>query len=276
MTLRVPADPDQLDSLHVETRDVDRVLEALLTEAGESGLAPIDATELAPFGRWLHGDEDPSVRRYLVSPPGRRWTTVLSSMTDWDRDLVRGLARRLDTRCVSLMLHDDDVLSLALWDGPDSLVDHVSSPEHFDLPSRPAGTLDVDLDALLTCCRPGTTRDALREALTVPGRIDVDGRASMEAMVRLLELEPRWAMSCYRAALGEDERTPAGEYAEWNHLAFRELIAQDEPSMLEHPSWLDGDGREHAGRASSGEGRASDGDRGKLLEFPGPRTRPRP
>jgi hypothetical protein len=231
-----------------------RVLEALAAEARHDGLAPIEPSELVPHGRWLHGDEDPSVRRYLVSPAGERWTTVLASATDWHHEACLGLARRLGCRAVYLMLHDGDVFTLTAVLGEDEVVEHVSSPDHFDLPPARRGEAARVAATLLPLAGPGVTAAALEAALTVPGAIDVDGRRSLLATAALLGIPADAALSSYREALEDDGLTPRPELATHVHVAFRvSLEDEGEPPDRATLRPVDQEGPDN------------------LLRFPGPR-----
>lgn len=250
----MPRRPGQLDSLHLERVERTRLLEAIAAEARLDGLHRIEPSELVPHGRWLHGDEDPSVRRYLVSPAGDRWTTVLPSATDWHHEACLALAQRLGCRAVYLMLHDGDVFTLTAVLGADEVVEHVSSPDHFDLPPARLGEAARVAAALLPLCGPGATTAALEAALSVPGRIDVDGRQALLATAALLEIPRDAALASYREALEDDGLTPRPEFATHAHLAFRESLEDD----AEPPD---------AASSRGSEGSAPD----NVLRFPGPR-----
>ncbi len=211
---------DQLDGLWFDVGDRERVEAALKEEAAAAGFQAIDPDELSPYGRWLHGEEDPTVRRYAVAPSAGGWTAVFPSHPDWDHDFAPSIAERLGCRVACLMLHDGDVFTLHLHDRDRTVAAHISSPVHFDLAPRAAGELDVDPAALIPFCREGTTAEQLREALLPPGRIDVDGRRAFESMAGLLALGPR-ALLTYAAVLDESGLGLHEDFAGLHHLAFR-------------------------------------------------------
>ena len=214
--------PDEWDSFHAEVVDPRRLVSAIEADCLRHGLARLRPEDLVAFGRWLHGEEDPYVRRFLVSPPGERWTSVLLSAIDWDLGWSANMAAVLGCRAAYLQLSDGDVFSLHLFDGPAYVAGYASSTDYFDLPPRPAGDLGVDPEAVLAFCRAGTTIEEVREALAPPGRIDVDGRLAFLRTAALLELPPRAATS-YREALESDGVTPLPEFADHVHLTYREV-----------------------------------------------------
>lgn len=247
--------PDDLDGLWFAVEDRSRVLRALERDARSAGFLPVEPGELAPYGRWLHGEEDPTVRRYAVAPAHGGWTGVFPSQPDWDHDRAPALAEILGCLAACLMLHDGDVLTLHLHDGPRLLAAHCSSPVHFDLEPRPPGELDFEPEAVLRACRPGVTREELVEALTPPGRIDVDGRRAFESLGRLLGLGPAAGLG-YARLLDDDGVSLREEHAGFAHVAFR---------LGEDHAGGDGDGADGGGDGADGGG--------TLLSFPGGRSR---
>ncbi len=211
---------DQFDGLWFRVGDRDRVEAALARDAAAAGFQAIDPSELSPYGRWLHGEEEPTVRRYAVAPCVEGWTAVFPSQPDWDHDFAPSIAKRLDCRVACLMLHDGDVFTLHLHEGELAVASHLSSPVHFDLAPRPAGELDVDLAALIPFCREGTTAKRLREALLPPGRIDIDGRRAFESMAGLLGIGPA-ALLTYATLVDEKGLGLREAFADFHHLAFR-------------------------------------------------------
>lgn len=250
---RLPRKPGELESLHLERVDRTRLLQALSEEARLDGLAELPPGDLVPFGRWLHGDEDPAVRRYLVAPSGPRWTTVLSSATDWHHEACARLAQRLGCRAVHFMLQDGDVLALAAVVGPDHVIEHVTSTDHFDLPPPPAGHVERVARELLPLCREGTTVADVVAALTPPGAFDVEGRVALVRLAALCEIPEADAASSYRDALEEDGLTPRPELARHAHLAFRESLDDDGPPTEDDAEETPGDAPDN------------------VLRFPGPR-----
>lgn len=212
-----PIEQDDLDSLHVDLADGARIAEALAAECAAEDLAPADPRELPRYGRFVHGEEDPTIRRFLVAPAGPRWTTVLLSAPDWEHDWIPRLVARLRCRAAYLMLHDGDVFTLHLH-GPESLLAaHVTSPVHFDrLDSPPSPALHRALESF-ACVKIGPSEFV--DAVAPPGRIDVDGRLAFRRIARLLGI-PRDELGAYRWALGEDRLTPRPEVAAWRHLGF--------------------------------------------------------
>jgi hypothetical protein len=225
---------DELCSLHFAVTDVDRVLGALTEQASAVGGRPVDPEDLPPFGRWTQGEDDPTQRRFVVAPPAGGWTTVLPSMPDWDHDVAPALAARLGCRAACLMLHDGDVLTLHLHDRERLAAAHVSSPVHFDLPERPEGELDFDVERALPFCRPGTRAEDLRHALTPPGRIDVDGRLALRRVAALLGLGPR-ALSTYALAIDRDGSRLRADHADCRHVAFRLAPGEEGGRILPFP-----------------------------------------
>lgn len=246
----------QLESLHVEALDRDALVAALHELAAEDGFRPVAPGDLAPHGRWLHGDEDPSVRRYLVSPPGARWITVLPSATDWHAVLTQRLSATLETRVVQLMLHDDDVLTATSFEEGRQVASHCSSPVHFDREAPGPARLREDARALLGACRSGVTVAEVEAALSPPGRIDVDGRSALAGLASLLDLPEERAATSYRDSLGAEALSPGPAVAEWTHVAFR----QGDPEADEEDDRAADDGP-----AASPPGEAV------VLRFPGPR-----
>ena len=211
---------DDLDGLWFAVGDRPRVLRALAEQAASEGFAPVALDELAPYGRWLHGEEDPSVLRYAVAPPHGGWVGVFPSQPDWDHERAPALAEILGCLACCLMLHDGDVLTVHLHDGPRLLAAHCSSPVHFDQEGPPPGELDFEPSRLLRACRTGTTREQLLEALTPPGRLDVDGRRAFAGLAELFDLGPAAGLT-YAALLREDGLSLRPELAGFEHLAFR-------------------------------------------------------
>jgi hypothetical protein len=190
---------DELCSLHFAVTDVDRVLGALTEQASAVGGRPVDPEDLPPFGRWTQGEDDPTQRRFVVAPPAGGWTTVLPSTPDWDHDVAPALAARL-----------------------------------FDLPERPEGELDFDVERALPFCRPGTRAEDLRHALTPPGRIDVDGRLALRRVAALLGLGPR-ALSTYALAIDRDGSRLRADHADCRHVAFRLAPGEEGGRILPFP-----------------------------------------
>ena len=101
---------DEIDGLWFELEERSRVEAAIAEEAAEAGFVPVEPGELAPYGRWLQGEEDPTVRRYAIAPAGERWTAVFPSHPDWDHEHAGAVADRLGCAAACLMLHDGDCL----------------------------------------------------------------------------------------------------------------------------------------------------------------------
>jgi hypothetical protein len=259
MPLQRPEAPFDLDSVHFATTDRDAVARALDADSVRDGLTRVAPESLIPFGRWWHGDEDPGIRRFLVSPPGRTWTTVLTSATDWEHEWVPRIAEALGCRAAHLMLHDEDVCTVHLFDGARLVGSYVSSPEHFDEPPRAPGDLGLDVAAVLRFLPRRLTAAELVKALTPRGRIDVDGRRALEAMTDLLDLGPR-GLESYRLALAPDCLTPSPQHADDLHLAYR-VVSDEEREETE---------AEESAEASE-EGVEDPGGGGVVLPF---RTRP--
>jgi hypothetical protein len=230
--------PDELDALWFAVSERERVEEALAAEALAAGYRPIDPGELAPYGRWLHGEEDPTVRRYAITPGGPRWIGVFPSHPDWDHDFAPAVAGRLGCRAACLMLHDGDVFTLHLHEGERPAASHVSSPVHFDMEPRAEGLLDVDPAVLLPFCREGATADEVRWALTPPGRLVVDGRLAFV----------RTAVLTYALIVGDDGLNLSEDFEDFHHLAFRfeDEEFEDEPgpgaTVLAFPGGCGGGG----------------------------------
>lgn len=231
MTWELKRFPDEWDSFHLEVRDERRVLAAITQVSARLGMQPVNPDELLTFGRWLHEDDDPSCRRFLVSPPNPRWTSLLISTPDWYLDWCSALSAGLGCRSAYLTLADADVFTLQLFDGPAHVAGYVSSPCYYDLPPREPGDLGVDLDAVLAFCKEGTSLAELREALAPPGPIDVDGALAFRRMTELLNL-PSLPATSYRDAMESDAKTLRPEVRDWPHLTFRESReeADDEAS----------------------------------------------
>ena len=212
-----PLGEDDLDSLHVDVRDRERIVEALAEACAAEELAPAETAALPSFGRFSEGEELPTVRRFLVAPPGPRWTTVLLSAPDWEHDWIDRVVRRLGCRAAYLMLHDGDVLTVHL-SGPEGLLAaHVTSHVHFDQPPE-ARSLSLHRSLELLAGR-SITGDELEAAIAPPGRIDVDGRLAFLRTAALLGI-PEAELGAYRHALDDDLMAPRPELADWLHVGF--------------------------------------------------------
>lgn len=217
---RDPGDAEDCDALHVEGASQDEVVRALDRTCSAEGLHRADPGSLMPLGTFRHGEEDPSQRRFLVSPPAGRWTTILMSAPDWDHDWAPSLLERLGGRGVYLMLHDGDVMTLHLHEGAALAASVVTSPAHFDAPhlepdarlaealGRFAGRRVTESEALATCFPPG--------------RLDVDGRLAFARVAELLSL-PHAAWSYARAVSADG--SPDAAFSGWIHVGYR----RDEP-----------------------------------------------
>jgi hypothetical protein len=226
------AERDDLDSLHVETTDRELVLRALADQCATEELVPADPVDLPRYGRFAHGEEDPTIRRFLIAPPGHpRWTTIYLSAPDWDHDWLPLLLPRLGCRAAYLMLHDGDVLTMHLH-RPDGLAAaHVTSPVHFDMPEAPrAPALQRTLESF---AGRSLSEEELLATIAPPGRIDVDGRLAMERVVALLGL-PGEAFGAYRWSLYSHGVRVRPEMLHWQHVAFAhpDSILTDVVSVL--------------------------------------------
>lgn len=204
---------DDCDGLHLELDDTDALVAALRATCADEGFVEAAPASLPPPGSFAHGEEDPAVRRFLVTPPAGRWTTVLMSACDWDHSWTPGMLARLPCRAAHLMVHDGDTCTLHLFEGADVVGVLVTSPAHFDRPGAPRDPrLRGALEAFV-----GRALDDLELEATChpPGRLDVDGRLAFERLVALLELPPA-AGDSYARALGRLGDPPVG----WQHLAF--------------------------------------------------------
>jgi hypothetical protein len=205
----VSTPPDDLDALCLRCDDRDAVLAALEAACREEDFVRAPPQRLRGYGHFLNGEEDPSLRRFLVA-----------SVQDWDHAWTPQLLAHLPVRAAYLMLHDGDVCTLHAYDGPELLAELVTSRAHFDLPpappderlrsalehlaGRPVSAQDVD-----ACCFP-------------PGAIDVDGRLAHDRIVDLLGL-PAGVRGSYGLALQPDGRTAADSHAAWIHACWQHV-----------------------------------------------------
>lgn len=212
--------PDDCDALCLRTTDRQAILDALAAACQEEDLVRAPPLRLSGYGHFVNGEEDPTLRRFLVSPPTENgWTVVLLSAQDWDHRFVPSLLHHLPVKAAYLMLHDGDTCTLHAYDGPELLAALVTSPVHFDLPDMPR---DERLPSALSALagRPVSAEEAERCCFP-PGRIDIDGRLAHERIRELLGL-PEWTCGTYGRALEDDGRTPAESHADWIHACFQD------------------------------------------------------
>ena len=247
---------DDLDALCVKTQDRPAILAALDAACAAEGLVRAPAQRLRGYGHFRNGEEDPSLRRFLVSPPEGAWITVLLSAQDWDHAWIPELLSRLRAPAAYLMLHDGDTCTLHAYDGPELLAELITSRAHFDLPQAPPdprlrGALE------LLAGRP-IGEDELQATCFPPGRIDVDGRLAHARLRELLGL-PGAACGSYGLSLEADGRTPSESHADWIHACWQDAEDARADEAFE---------REMADRSEAPDAPAAEGEEsGTLLPF---------
>lgn len=251
--------PDDLDALCLRTTDREAILHALGQTCAAEGLVRAPAQRLRGYGHFHNGEEDPSLRRFLVGPPEGGWTVVLLSAQDWDHAWIPQLLAHLRVRAAYLMLHDGDTCTLHAYDGPDLLAELVTSPAHFDRPAAPPHPrLREALEALAG--RP-VGEEKVQACCFPPGRIDVDGRLAHERLRALLGL-PASAAGTYGLAMEADGRTPSDAFAGWIQACWQDADDARADEAFE---------REMAERAAAtapgGDGEAEGSGNGTLLQF---------
>jgi len=134
-----------------------------------------------------------------ISPAKDGWVTIYEKESDSQdsavlQRLAMGLSRGLSTDVFAFLVHDSDFLVYWLYQRGQLADEYNSAPDYFsEVDDETRERYRGNPDVLLPLCRPGTTREAVAQALA---ESSVFAEETLGQLATLLGIDPE------RAALG--------------------------------------------------------------------------
>ncbi len=203
-------------SVQVHGDDLASVLSALRADAEEEGFDEL-------------GDAEGADRSVIVLPAEAGWISIYDQASEGqDVALLERIAQRvsaaLHTHCVTILVHDSDVLDLRLFGDGAALDEYDSIPDYFGS-ARKAKAALAGQPALWRELLIAGTEEDLGNAFA--GR-PLFAERGLSAIAKLVGLDPRRAQTGYRYLLGDGELGKCAPFLAPTTLRFR---------RRERPAW---------------------------------------
>jgi len=203
-------------SVQVHSDDLAAVLSALRADAREDGFDEL-------------GDAEGADRSVIVLPAEAGWISIYDQASEGqDVTVLEQSAERvsaaLRTHCVTILVHDSDVLDLRLFRDGARLDEYDSFPDYFGR-ARKAKTALAGQPAKWRELLVGGTEEDLGNAFA--GK-PLFAERGLSAIAKLVGLDPRRARTGYRYLLGDGELGTSAPFLGPTMLRFR---------RRERPAW---------------------------------------